>query len=516
MNGSLLVAGASSDAGKSLLTAGICRWLHRQGVSVAPFKAQNMSNNSAVTADGAEIGRAQAMQARACGIEASGDMNPVLLKPGGDRHSHVVLNGRAHSQASALGYRKLKTSLREAVLASYDRLRARYDVVVCEGAGSPAEINLRDTDLANMWLADQRGLPTLVVGDIDRGGLFAALFGTLALLDERDQSLIAGFVVNKFRGDERLLAPGLEMITELTGRPVLGVLPWIPGLVLDTEDSLSLASVISGGPALAEEGLRVAAIRLPRTSNSTDLDALGCEPGVTVSWTTSAAEVAGADLVVLPGSRATVRDLQWLREQGLAEAILERARKAKPVLGICGGYQMLAGSIIDDVESATGPVAGLGLLPVDIRFAAEKVLGRPTGTGYGELVDTAYEIHHGIATVRRPAEAFLDGCRAGSVWGTSWHGSLDSDGFRRGFLAEVAELAGRRFRPAPDTDIRAVKDRQLDLLADAVGEHLDTAAIQALIQRGAPTGLPHVDHTLRNSVPLSDSQLPDIRPGALT
>ncbi|MDT4927160.1 MAG: adenosylcobyric acid synthase [Pseudonocardiales bacterium] len=496
MKGSLLVAGASSDAGKSLLTAGICRWLARQGVDVAPFKAQNMSNNSVVTLDGSEIGRAQAMQARACRVEATADMNPVLLKPGGDRTTHVVLMGQPHSEASAVSYRELKTTLRRAVLDSYDRLRAQHDVVVCEGAGSPAEINLRDTDLANMWLADQRDLPTLIVGDIDRGGLFAAMFGTLALLDARDQSLIAGFVVNKFRGDERLLAPGLRMITELTGRDVVGVVPWLPSLVIDTEDSLSMTRIVSGGQPVGEESLTVAAVRLPRTSNSTDLDALGCEPGVVVQWTVSPAEVAAADLVVLPGSRATVHDLQWLHRSGIAEVIVDRARKGRPVLGICGGHQMLAESIVDDVEARSGRVAGLGLLPIEVTFAAEKTVGRPCGSAYGVTIETAYEIHHGLARTIGPCERFLDGHRRDAVWGTSWHGALDTDEFRRAFLREVATAAGRRFVPAVDTDVAALKDRQLEVLGDAVANHLDTAALERLITHGAPPGLPRLSPTL--------------------
>ncbi|HET9127957.1 MAG TPA: cobyric acid synthase [Propionibacteriaceae bacterium] len=499
MRGSLLVAGASSDAGKSLLTAGICRWLARQGVDVAPFKAQNMSNNSVITLDGSEIGRAQAMQARACGVEATADMNPVLLKPGGDRTTHVVLMGQPHSETTALSYRDLKTTLRAAVLDSYDRLRARHDVVVCEGAGSPAEINLRDTDLANMWLADQRDLPTLIVGDIDRGGLFAALFGTLALLDARDQSLVAGFVVNKFRGDERLLAPGLRMITELTGRDVFGVVPWLPSLVIDTEDSLSMTRVVSGGPPVASESLTVAAVRLPRTSNSTDLDALGCEPGVIVQWTVSPAEVAAADLVVLPGSRATVHDLQWLHRSGIADAILDRARKGRPVLGICGGHQMLAESIVDDVESRSGRVPGLGLLPIEVIFSAQKTMGRPRGTQYGVMVETAYEIHHGLARTTGACDPFLDGHRRDAVWGTSWHGAFDADEFRRAFLLEVAAAAGRRFVPAADTDVAALKDRQLEVLGDAVADHLDTAALERLITHGAPPGLPRLSPTLTAS-----------------
>jgi adenosylcobyric acid synthase len=474
VKGSLLVAGASSDAGKSLFTAGLCRLLARRGVSVAPFKAQNMSNNSAVAADGGEIGRAQALQAQACGIEASVLMNPVLLKPGSDRRSHVLLHGRPYAEASALDYRELKSALRKEVLASYDELRQRYDVVICEGAGSPAEINLRESDVANMWLADQRDL-----------------YGTLALLSERDQSLIAGFVVNKFRGDDRLLAPGLDMLTTLTGRPVFGVLPWLPDLRLDAEDSLSTPPALDGGPPAGAERLSVAAIRLPRTSNSTDVDALGAEPGVTVRWTASPAEVAAADLVVLPGSRATVADLAWLRAQGLTAALTDRAERGRPVLGICGGYQMLAETITDEVESGAGTVSGLGLLPVTVRFQAEKILGRPTGTALGAEVSTGYEIHHGVTALLpgKQAEPFLDGYRVGAVWGTTWHGAFDSDEFRRRFLAEVAGLAGRDFTPAPDTDIAATRARQLDRLADAIEAGVDTEALIDLVLSGVPANL---------------------------
>jgi adenosylcobyric acid synthase len=494
MKGSLLVAGATSDAGKSVLTAGLCRWLHRQGVSVAPFKAQNMSNNSFVTADGGEIGRAQAMQAAAAGIEPSVLMNPVLLKPGSDRQSHVILHGKPYGQASATSYRDMKTALRHEVLASYDALRASYDVVLCEGAGSPAEVNLRSGDLANMWLADQRSLPTLIVADIDRGGVFAALFGTVALLSERDQSLVAGFVVNKFRGDPQLLAPGLDQLRALTGREVFGVLPMLSELDLEAEDSLSFGRAISAEQPVGDEILDVVAIRLPCTSNSTDLDALGCEPGVAVRWSTSAADVAAADLVVLPGSRATVADLAWLRAQGLADAVVARAKAGRPVLGICGGYQMLAESITDEIESGIGVVPGLGLLPTEVQFRIEKTLARPEGSYRGAPVTSAYEIHHGVVslTAGGHAEEFLDGYRRGAVWGTTWHGSLDSDQFRRVFLAEVAERARRRFVVAADTNSAALKNRQLDLLADAVVEHLDTALIEKLITDGTPTGLPFI------------------------
>jgi len=495
VKGSLLIAGASSDAGKSLVTAGVCRWLRRRGVSVAPFKAMNMSNNSVVTADGGEIGRAQGAQAAACGLEPETAMNPVLLKPGSDRRSHVVLRGRPYAEASAIAYRDLHPVLRTAALEAYDELRGRFDVVVCEGAGSAAEINLRATDLSNLGLAAARALPVLVVGDIDRGGVFASLFGTLALLSAADQSLVAGFVVNKFRGDPALLAPGLDQLRALTGRPVLGVLPWATGLAFDVEDSLSQLTVLpDAGPPVGAQSLRVVAIRLPRTSNATDVEALACEPGVAVRWTTSASEVADADLAVLPGSRATIHDLDWLRRNGIASTLAARAAAGRPVLGVCGGYQMLARTISDAVESRSGEVAGLGLLPVEVRFHEAKTVGRPAGQAYGENVTTAYEIHHGVATLApgAAAEPFLDGYRTGAVWGTTWHGAWESDGFRRAFLREVAAAAGRDFTPAPDVDVAAVRERRLDMLGDLVADHLDTVAVEHLIAGGAPAGLPFV------------------------
>jgi adenosylcobyric acid synthase len=495
--GSLLVAGASSDAGKSVLTAGICRWLHRDGVKVAPFKAQNMSNNSVVTGDGGEIGRAQGVQAAACGLEPEAAMNPVLLKPGSDRTSHVVVMGRPFTDVSARDYARVRPALREAVLAAYDDLRSRFDVVVCEGAGSAAEINLRSYDLANLGLADARGLPVVVVADIDRGGVFASLFGTVALLSARDQSLVSGFVINRFRGDGSILQPGIEQLQGLTGRPTFGVVPWAPGLAFDAEDSLALdAPLPSAGPPHGTHPLRVAAIRLPRVSNATDVDALACEPGVVVRWTADPGEVRDADLVVLPGSRATVADLTWLHERGLAEALAGRARAGRPVLGICGGYQMLARSIHDDVESGAGEVPGLGLLPTVVRFAAEKTVGRVSGSALGEPVTTAYEIHYGrvdaAPEAASDAEPFLDGWRCGTVWGTTWHGALDSDAFRRAFLTEVAAAAGRDFVPAPDTDVAALRSARLDALADLVADHLDGDALRRLITDGPTPGLPFV------------------------
>ncbi|MFB8239848.1 cobyric acid synthase [Kitasatospora purpeofusca] len=495
MSKALLVAGTTSDAGKSVVTAGICRWLARQGVSVAPFKAQNMSLNSFVTADGAEIGRAQAMQAQAARVEPEAAMNPVLLKPGGDGRSQVVLLGRPVAEVGALDYRERKPLLLERALECLADLRGRFDVVVCEGAGSPAEINLRDRDIANMGLATAAGLPVVVVGDIDRGGVFAAMYGTLALLSAEDQRHVAGWFVNKFRGDARLLAPGLEMLRELTGRPVLGTLPMLPDLWLDAEDSLDLSTVVdrtaARGP-LGADVLRVAVLRFPRLSNFTDLDALAQEPGVLVRWATRPEELADADLVVLPGTRATVADLGWLRERGFEPVLRARAAAGLPVLGVCGGYQMLAGSIVDEVESKAGPVEGLGLLPTRVRFGVGKVLGRPVGEAFGERVE-GYEIHHGIVTVEG-GEAFisdddgqsLDGCRVGSVLGTTWHGALENDGFRRALLREVAAAAGRAFVPAPDTSFADAREARLDRLGELIEEHADTDALWKLIEGGVP------------------------------
>jgi adenosylcobyric acid synthase len=490
MSGALLVAGTTSDAGKSVVTAGICRWLVRQGVSVAPFKAQNMSNNSMVTPDGAEIGRAQVMQAAAARVEPEAAMNPVLLKPGGDNSSQVVLLGRAVADVTALSYRPMKAALLEQVLDCLADLRSRFDVVVCEGAGSPTEINLRADDIANMGLATAAQLPVVVVGDIDRGGLFPALYGTVALMPPDDQRLVAGFLVNKFRGDVALLTPGIEELTRLTGRPTLGVLPWLTGLQLDVEDSLGLPAVgTAGPPAHGEDVLRVSVARLPRLSNFTDLDALATEPGVLVRYASRPEELADAHLVVLPGTRSTVADLAWLRETGLADAVLRRAAAGTPVLGICGGYQMLARTITDEVESRAGTVPGLALLPTDVRFAPEKTLGRPVGEALGEPVH-GYEIHHGLVAVDDSAEPFLDGARSGAVFGTTWHGALENDGFRRAFLTEVARVTGRRFVAAPDTSFAAVREARLDRLGDLIGEHADTGALWRLIESGPPAGLP--------------------------
>lgn len=496
MKGALLVAGTTSDAGKSVLVAGLCRMLARRGVRVAPFKAQNMSNNSVVTLDGGEIGRAQAMQAAACGLEPSVRFNPVLLKPGSDRTSQLVVRGRAVAQVSASNYIEHRQSLRAVVADELASLRSDFDVVICEGAGSPAEINLRATDLANMGLATAASLPVIVVGDIDRGGVLAHLFGTVAVLSPQDQALVAGFVINKFRGDPALLAPGLDQLRALTGRPTYGVVPFADGLWMDAEDSLGTvpdAPVGRPRPPHGSQWLRVAAVRLPRISNTTDVEALACEPGVSVHWVTEPSRLEDVDLVVVPGSKSTVSDLEWLRRSGLADAIAARGAAGRPVLGICGGYQMLGRTISDAVESGVGVVEGLGLLDLDIEFAVEKILTQVTGRSnqFGSKSVSGYEIHHG-RVVRNGDDALVadasdipEGSVRGTVVGTHWHGLLESDDFRRSFLTWVAGKSGRSgFVVAPATSVAALREQQLDLLADLVEDNVDVDAVLDLIEHG--------------------------------
>ncbi|MEI2732710.1 MAG: cobyric acid synthase [Dermatophilaceae bacterium] len=465
----LLVAGTTSDAGKSLLVTALCRAWARQGIRVAPFKAQNMSNNSMVCADGSEIGRAQYLQCEAARVEATWRNNPVLVKPATDREAFLVVRGQPGGRLSAGEYTNGRGHLAEAAFAAYEELAAEVDLVVAEGAGSPAEVNLRAGDFVNMGLARRFAMPVAIVGDIDRGGLLAALYGTWGLLDAADRALLRAFVVNKFRGDLDVLAPGLTTVTERTGVPFAGVLPWLTDVWLDSEDAISVGRWrrLDEG---ARERLSVAVVGLPRTSNATDVDALACEPGVDVRVTRDPAVCRGADLLVLPGTRATVADLIWLRDNGLADVVAQRAERGRPVLGICGGYQMLAESIDDPVESEAGGVAGLGLLPGRVRFAAAKILGRPSRSWRGEPVE-GYEIHHGCID---DDGSFPGGTERAAVWGTMWHGTLECDGFRRAWLAQVAAAAGSTWRAEPGAP--AYRDRRegmIERLADAVTEHLD-------------------------------------------
>jgi adenosylcobyric acid synthase len=484
-----MVLGTTSDAGKTVVTTGLCRALARRGVKVAPFKAQNMSNNSMVTADGAEIGRAQWIQAVAAQAEPEAAMNPVLLKPGSDRRSHVVVMGAPAGHLDASEFAGTRTPLAEAAYAAYDDLAGRFDVVVCEGAGSPAEVNLRPHDFVNLGLARHARIPALLVGDIDRGGVFAAMHGTLALLEEADQALIAGLVVNKFRGDADLLRPGLDLLEKLTGRPFLGVLPWLPDLWLDSEDTLAVRDRPRPATTSASR-LRVAVVRFPRISNFTDVDALCLEPDVEVSFVDDPGALVGADVVVLPGTRATVADLAWLRQRGLDVAVRQHAGAGRVVLGICGGFQMLGREILDPdgVEgSRGGRTSGLGLLDTSTTFAADKVLGRPEGRALGVPVN-GYEIHHGRVEVGS-AKPFPGGCRDGVVFGTMWHGCLEGDAFRGAWLRLAADLTGKGDIEIGAVSFAAARERRVDTIADAIEEHLEVDRILQLIEEGAPPDL---------------------------
>jgi len=502
-----MVCGTTSDAGKSRVVTGLCRALARRGVRVAPFKAQNMTLNSYVTRGGHEIGRAQGVQALAAGVDPEVDMNPILLKPSSDRTSQVIVLGEPVGHLDAVAYHAAKPALRETVLGALGRLRAGFDVVLLEGAGSPAEINLLDADLVNLWLADAARIPAVVVGDIDRGGVFASLYGTVALLPDHLRSCVKAFVINKFRGDPALLVPGLADLEARTGVTTLGVLPWVDGLHLDAEDSLALRQPWGsdtnaetdhgiGGSDRGGDALDVAVVRFPRISNFTDVDALGLEPDVSVRWVTHAAGLGDADLVILPGTKATVADLAWLRSKGL-DAALAALAPSTTVLGICGGYQMLGRAIDDAVESGAGSVDGLGRLPAATRFAAGKITRPRRGDALGCPV-TGYHIHHGRTASEAPWIALDDEWGRqpegavgadGAVLGTSLHGLFESDGFRAAFLAAVAARRGKTFIPST-VSFAAAREAQFDLLADLLERHLDMTAIEKLIVAGAPARRP--------------------------
>jgi len=518
LTGGLLVCGTASDVGKSQIVTGLCRLLARRGVRVAPFKAQNMSLNSFATPSGHEIGRAQGIQAIAAGVEPEVSMNPVLLKPTGERRSQVVVLGRPTAELDAASYQAIKrVVLLPVVLDALADLRSRFDVVICEGAGSPAEINLLEGDIANLSLADAAGLPAVLVGDIERGGVFASLFGTLALLPDELRRWVGGSIINKFRGDVSLLGPGLDELERRTGVPCLGVLPFVRGLSLDAEDSLGLAATIradghaAGGsesrsdpgsePAGSCRGddIDVAAIALPRLANFTDLDALAMEPAVTVRMVATIGELGDPDLVIVPGSKTTVADLDWLRASGLGAAVRALAATAHgpTVLGICAGFQMLGQSIVDGIESAADRVQGLGLLAVETQFEPDKLTRPRRGQALGEDV-SGYEIHHGrpVSTDDdlEPFAHLDDGfgtgpegasAQGGRIAGTNLHGLFESDGFRRAYLAAVAARRGKIWRPGA-TSFSEAREAQIDRLADLIEEHLDVDAILGLIATALP------------------------------
>jgi adenosylcobyric acid synthase len=455
-----MVQGTGSHVGKSVVTAALCRIFKEMGLMVAPFKSQNMALNSFVTPDGGEIGRAQAFQAEAAGIEPTVDMNPILLKPSGDSVSQVIVRGRVFRSMSAVEYHAFKREALSIALESFNRLANEHDVVVIEGAGSPAEINLRENDVANMGLAEAIGAPVVLVADIDRGGVFASLVGTLELLSQSERELVAGFIVNKFRGDRRLLDPGIEMLEERTKKPVLGVLPYMAGALLSDEDSVSLDSHKAG-----QGDLKIAVIRFPRISNFTDFDALRSTPGVELRYATNrgdAAFVAKAALVILPGSKNVAEDLKWLKATGLAEVVMKYRASGGAIIGICGGFQMLGSRISDPhgVEGAPGNVeSGLGLIDAETVLMPEKRTYRVTAEVIGEGARpfnvSGYEIHMGETCAKeRPFSRIVnrnlapvdiqDGAVSsdGLVMGTYVHGVFDNDELRWAILERVAKKAG--------------------------------------------------------------------------
>jgi adenosylcobyric acid synthase len=493
MSGTLMVQGTTSDAGKSALVTGICRVLHRRGIAVAPFKPQNMALNSAVTVDGREIGRAQAVQAEACGLEPHSDMNPVLLKPNSDTGSQVIIQGRVLSNMDARSYHAYKPVAMAAVMESYRRLAGQYECVIVEGAGSPAEINLREGDIANMGFAEAADCPVVLVADIDRGGVFAHLVGTLELLSESERARVRGLVINRFRGDVALLQPGNDWVAGKTGKPVLGVLPYLKGLHLEAEDAVPTGPQASGGQGTGPR-LRVIAPVFPRISNHTDFDALRLHPQVEFSFVGERDVIPGADLIVLPGSKSVRDDLEWLRRNGWVEAIERHLRYGGRVIGICGGFQMLGRAIADPdgIEGAAGEAEGLGLFDMRTVLMPEKRLERVRGTllaGAAAAFSTTvsgYEIHMGVSSgpaLARPAVRFDDGHADGAIsadgrlLGTYLHGVFDEAAACRALL----EWAG--LKSAVAHDYLAAREAGIDRMADAVEAHLDVKRILSLLGR---------------------------------
>jgi adenosylcobyric acid synthase len=498
----LMVQGTSSSVGKSLLTAALCRVFARRGVRVAPFKAQNMSNNAAVCPDGAEIGRAQAVQAVAAGIEPTADMNPVLLKPEGSSRSQVVVLGRLWRTLQAGSYYRRKEELWPIVTAALDRLRSAYELVVMEGAGSPAELNLRSTDMVNMAVARHARAPVLLVGDIDRGGIFAQLLGTLWLLAPEERELVRGLVVNKFRGDATLFADGIRILEERGGLPVLGVIPYLPALAVPEEDAVALEGAVPPAPAAID----IAVIRLPHIANFDDFDPLRAEADVSLRYVQSPAALGRPHAVILPGTKSTSADLAWLRTEGFAEAICALVAQGTSIVGICGGYQML-GRVVRDpahIEPHSEEAPGLGLLPVETTFEKAKatfqvrarVLGGPgwLGAAAGQEVE-GYEIHVGRTNGGRPwlevnrrngtAAVLTDGAVSedGRVWGCYLHGLFASSALRRHWLASLAVRSKEKECPkAGGQSGGDLLHAALDRLADAVEASLDVDRLAAILE----------------------------------
>ncbi len=487
-----MVLGTGSGAGKSLIAAGLLRILSDMGCNAAPFKAQNMALNSYITKDGGEIGRAQALQAEAARVEATTDMNPILLKATGPAGCQVITCGRVHGNMTAGQYYGWKDEAWRIATSAYERLAGRHDIVIMEGAGSPAEINLMDKDIVNMRMASHAGAKAVLVGDIDRGGVFASLYGTISLLGEEGRGLIQGYIINKFRGDEAILAPGLKMLEEMTGVQSLGVIPYLD-LSLSEEDSLCLDS--RRARAFRGPALKVVVVRNPFISNFTDFEPLAMEPDVEVVYSNRASEIEGADLVIVPGSKNTSKDLLSLRETGLEESIRRAVKKGIPLIGICGGFQMLGGVIKDPggVESEFAEIRGFGLLEIETVLEEPKITSQVEATEPGTegITDeklSGYEIHAGRSTgelglfeLKRLAtgERVPDGSKKGDVWGTYIHGIFENDAFRGRLLNALRKRAGLPERTP--VSYGALKEGGLNALAAAIRGSLDFGKIERLL-----------------------------------
>ncbi|MBT9304163.1 cobyric acid synthase [Pseudomonas brenneri] len=477
----LMVQGTTSDAGKSTLVTALCRWVVRQGVPVVPFKPQNMALNSAVTAEGGEIGRAQAVQAQAANLAPHTDMNPVLLKPNSDTGSQVIIHGRAVTSMNAVAYHDYKAIAMQAVLASHARLSAAYPVVMVEGAGSPAEINLRANDIANMGFAEAVDCPVLLIADINRGGVFAHLVGTLELLSPSEQARIKGFVINRFRGDIALLQPGLDWLEARTGKPVIGVLPYVMDLHLEAEDGIDQRQTDK-----AAQVLRVVVPVLPRISNHTDFDPLRLHPQVDLQFVGPGQAIPAADLIILPGSKSVRSDLAYLRANGWDSAIARHLRYGGKVLGICGGLQMLGEQVHDPLglEGPEGSSDGLGLLAFSTTLEAEKQLRNVRGRlALEEAPVSGYEIHAGVTrgtALERPAVLLDDGRSDGAqsddgqILGTYLHGLFETP------AACSALLRWAGLQDVQEVDYHGLRERDIERLADLVEQHLDTRLLRQL------------------------------------
>ena len=498
----IMVQGTMSNAGKSLLAAGLCRIFHQDGYKVAPFKSQNMALNSFITEEGLEMGRAQVMQAEAAGIKPSVLMNPILLKPTNDVGSQVIVNGEVLGTMSARDYFAYKTKLIPDIMKAYNKLAEENDIIVIEGAGSPAEINLKQEDIVNMGMAKMAKAPVLLVGDIDRGGVFAQLIGTVMLLEEDEKAMVKGLVINKFRGDKTILDPGVEMLEEKSGIPVVGVAPYL-NIQVEDEDSLTERFNQHGEIGVID----LAVIRVPRISNFTDFNPFESMPGVTVRYVKSAAELGDPDMILLPGTKNTMEDLLWMRENGLEALILKAAASGKVIFGICGGYQMLGETLSDpDHVEAGGSIRGMGLLPMDTVFADGKTRTRVNGT-FGEVggvLDcltgtqlSGYEIHMGVSTLKDGVasmthiEDFVkkdgtkaDGAQHGNVYGTYVHGVFDKEDVAKAVIRGIGKQKGIDTENITGVDFQEFKETQYDILAAELRKHLDMDKIYEILNAG--------------------------------